>query len=115
MQNPDTALLAENLRSQHALLNSWPKASVVCNVLTPDNRPNPKLAQAIAEYDYEPKKTSTRTRLGLTPICPVCYQHLPKPPRVTKFDQGEMDAVIKFLRAHEKPLQRTYNRKGKIV
>jgi hypothetical protein len=113
MQNPDTARLAEKLRSQYVLLNSWPKASVACKVLTPDGLPNPKLAQAIAEDDYEPKKMSTRVRIGLGPICPECHQRLPRPPRLVKFDPAQMETVIAFLRTHEKPTIRVYARGGK--
>jgi hypothetical protein len=110
-QNRNTAQLAEKLRSEYVLLNSWPKVSVICSVLTPEGLPNPKLAQSIAN-GYEPKKMSTRIRLGLPPICPVCYQHLPKPPRQVKFDPVQMEAVIAFLRSHEKPTIRVYTRGG---
>jgi len=81
--------LAENLRNSHVLLGSWPKASRACNVLTPGGKPNPGLAQMIAEKDYEPKLLATRMRLGLPPVCPECHQRLPKPPRparVVRFD-----------------------------
>ena len=114
VQNPDTARLAENLRSQHVLLKSWPKASIACRVLTPDGRPNPKLAQMIATDGYEPRLIETRTRLGLPPICPECHQKLPKPARVVKFDPVQMDAVIAFLRSRERPLPRVYARGGKL-
>ena len=49
---------------------------------------------------------------------PKCEQPLPKPPkpaRVVKFDPEQMDAVITFLRAHERPLPRIYARGGKLV
>ena len=39
----------------------------------------------------------------------------PKPARVVKFDPAQMDAVITFLRAHERPLPRVYARGGKLV
>ena len=59
-----------------------------------------------------------RTALNVPPVCPKCEQPLPKPPRparVVKFDPAQMDAVIAFLRAHEKPLPRVYARGGKLV
>jgi hypothetical protein len=113
MQDGATARLAEKLRNSHVLTGSWPKASAACSVLTPGGKPNPGLAQMIAEKDYEPKLLATRTRLGLPPICPECHQPLPKPARVVKFDPAQMDTVIAFLRSREKPLQRVYGRGGR--
>ena len=116
MQDGATARLAENLRDSYVLLGSWPKASRACKVLTPGGKPNPGLAQMIAEKDYEPKLLATRMRLGLPPVCPECHQRLPKPPRparVVRFDPAQMDAVITFLREREKPTIRVYGRFGK--
>jgi hypothetical protein len=115
MQDGATARLAENLRNSHVLTSSWPKASVACNVLTPGGKPNPGLAEMIAEKDYEPKLLATRTRLGLPPICPECHQKLPKPARVVKFDPAQMDVVITFLRARERPLPCIYAHGGRRV
>jgi hypothetical protein len=59
-----------------------------------------------------------RMALNIPPVCPKCEQLLPKPPkpaRVVKFDPAQMDAVITFLRAHERPLPRVYARGGKLV
>lgn len=66
MQSGDSYHLAEKLRSQAVLLGSWSRASVACNVLTPQGNPNPRLAQMIAN-GYEPRNSRTRTRLGLAP------------------------------------------------
>ena len=63
--------LAQELREKHAELNSWPKASIACDVLTSDGRPDPALALRIATKSYEPRRQETRTRLGLAPIASV--------------------------------------------
>jgi hypothetical protein len=77
VQKPDTGCLAAKLRTEHTLTHSWPKESVKCKVLTPEGKPNPKLAQMIAN-GYEPKKIETRTRLGLPPVCSTCHQKVRK-------------------------------------
>jgi hypothetical protein len=58
-----------------------------------------------------------RTALNVPPVCPKCEQPLPKPhrpARVVKFDPAQMDAVITFMRVHEKPLPRVFARGGKL-
>ena len=66
--------LAQELREKHVLLNSWPKTSIACKVLTKDSRPDPALAQRIATKGYDPKRPETRQRLGLPPTCIACGQ-----------------------------------------
>ena len=59
-----------------------------------------------------------RMTLNIPPVCPKCEQPLPKPPkpaRVVKFNQAQMDAAIAFLQSREKPLRRVYGRGGKIA
>jgi hypothetical protein len=64
--------LVQELRENHAQSHSWRKASMVSKVLTVDGRPDPGLAQRIAEQGYDPKRDDTRARLGLPPTCIVC-------------------------------------------
>ena len=71
---------------------------------------NRAMARLIA-LGYQPKN-KIRTILGLPPVCPVCYHRLPVPPRIIKFDPVQMEAVIAFLRSHEKPTIRVYTRRG---
>ena len=73
-----TTQLSEKLRSQYALCRSWPRTAKACKVITPEGRPNPRLAQMIAG-GYDPRKPETRRRLGLPPICHVCYRRIPMP------------------------------------
>ena len=56
-----------------------------------------------------------RMALQVAPICPKCEQPLPKPARVVKFDQAQMDAVVNFLREREKPGKRVYGRNGRLA
>lgn len=76
-----TDQLSEKLRTEHALTNSWNRVASVYGIITPKNKPNPRLAQMIAG-GYDPKLSATRYRLHLFPICPECHQKMPKPPRV---------------------------------
>lgn len=89
---------------------SWDNISISLNILTPDGRPNAGLAYRIIEKGYDPKRTETRRRLGLFPVCPTCCRKMPRAPRIVKFDLEQMDTVVKFLREHEIPTQRTYSR-----
>jgi hypothetical protein len=84
-------------------------------IVKEDGSPDPGMACQIVDRNYEPKLLTTRTRLGLPPICPECHQKLPKPARVVKFDPAQMDAVVAFLREREKLLPRIYARGGKLV
>jgi hypothetical protein len=71
--------LAEKLSQKHAELKSWPKVSIAYGVLTPEGKPNPRLAQMIAT-GYEPRKPETQIRLGLSPICLTCKRKLSRLP-----------------------------------
>ena len=110
-RSPEVDRLAEKLLAAYVLLKSWPKVSVACHVLTPDGKPNPKLAQMIAG-GYDPKNVETRTRLDLPPICPACYQKLPKPPRVIP---DWLKQAVEILREREQAVPigpRVYGRGG---
>lgn len=74
VQTGPTGQLAKRLLKSHEKTHSWPKTSVACHVLTPAGKPNPRLAQQIAEEDYEPTELETRIRLNLPPICVKCGQ-----------------------------------------
>jgi hypothetical protein len=96
----------------------WREVARELCILKDNGEPDTGLAYKIVMEGYEPKTLKTRTRLGWPPVCPTCYQPLPKPPRparVVRFDPAQMDAVITFLRAHERPLPRVYARGGKLV
>jgi hypothetical protein len=94
---------------------TWDRIAEILGIYTANGFIDPGMAYRIVIDGYEPKRPATRLRLGLPPICPTCYQHLPKPPRITRFDKAQMDAVIAFLREHEKPGPRVYARGGKLV
>lgn len=104
--------LAQILREKHAELNSWPKASVVCNVLTKDGRPNPSLAQRIALQGYEPARRETQDRLELTPACSACGRKVKRVRHVPAW----LDEAVENLRrleaaANPTPdLERVYGR-----
>ena len=109
--------LAENLRQEHVLTNSWRKAAEACNVLTEDRRPDPGLAQRIALQGYDPKRQETRTRLGLPPICVTCGTRIK---RVRQVPAWLNEAVENLQRLEEaaqpKPdAYRVYARGGKRV
>ena len=70
--------LAEKVRHKRSCGLSWPKIAKELKIFTPSGEPNPRLAQMIAN-GYEPKKPETRSRLGLPPICIICYRPIPKP------------------------------------
>jgi hypothetical protein len=109
--------LAENLRSEHVLTNSWRKAAEVCNVLTEDGRPDPGLAQRIALQGYDPRREETRTRLGLPPICVTCGSKI-KRMRVVPEWLNEAVANLQRLEAAAQPKPdkyRVYARGGKRV
>ena len=114
VQTPEVAYLAKNIQEARGVGAHWWDIANQLGVSGPDGNPSPGLAKRIAD-GYEPRKPETRTRLGLPPICPECHQKLPKPARVVKFDPAQMDAVIAFLRAREKPLPRIYARGGNIA
>jgi hypothetical protein len=94
----------------------WREVARELCILKDNGEPDTGLAYKIVMEGYEPKTLKTRTRLGWPPVCPTCYQPLPKPPRparVVRFDPAQMDAVIAFLREREKPTIRVYGRFGK--
>ena len=99
-------------------LTPWREIAKELRILKDNGDPDTGLAYKIVIEGYEPKTPKTRTRLRWPPVCPTCYQPLPKPPkpaRVVKFNQAQMDAAIAFLQSREKPLRRVYGRGGKIA
>jgi len=78
MKTRQLSRLAEKLRCKHTTTGSWSKAAKACKVTTPDGRPNPKLAQLIAG-GYNPRRSETRARLGLPPVCPCCNRRITAP------------------------------------
>jgi hypothetical protein len=114
MQSAATIRLADKLRQEYALLNSWSRASRACEVLTPAGKPNPRLAQMIVN-GYEPKLEETRQRLGLPPICPSCNRRLQRPP----LELPEwLKQAVQFLAEREDAVGaldhlRVYGRNGK--
>lgn len=121
--------LAENLRSEHALLKSWRKAAAACRVLTTEGKPDPGLAQRIALHGYEPVRTETRNRLGLPPVCPVCDRPIRQQRKsnenalvkdnIHKTGNGKLGELVRLFKSLEvdaKPNQaRTCSRKGRRV
>lgn len=89
--------LVKNLQEKHAELNSWPKTSVACDVLTEDGRPDPALAQRIATKGYDPKRPETRQRLGLPEACITCGQKVKRVRHVPAW----LDEAVKNLRELE--------------
>jgi hypothetical protein len=109
--------LAQELREKHALLNSWPKASLECGVVTEDGRADPGLAQRIALQGYDPKREETRTRLRLPPVCVTCGSKI-KRVRVVPAWLNEAVANLQRLEAAAQPKPdkyRVYARGGKRV
>jgi len=108
--------LAEKLRQKHAELNSWPQASIACDVLTQAGKSNPRLAQMIAA-GYDPRKLETRIRLGLPPRCIACSRRLPRLQR--SLPAWLLEAVKNLVDLEKKashPAQvRVYARGGKRV
>jgi len=104
--------LARILREKHAELNSWPKTSVDCGVLTKDGRPNPGLAQRIALQDYEPARRETQERLSLKPVCNSCGR---KFKRVHHIPAWLMEAVetLRRLEAAANPAPAPVRRYGR--
>ena len=106
--------LAKNLRQKHAQTHSWPKTSVACKVLTADGRPDPSLAQRIAEDGYEPKRTETRQRLGLAPICINCGQKVKRVRHVPAWvEQATANLSALETTANAPDANRVYSRGGK--
>ena len=62
-----------------------------------------------------PRGAQKRAALGLAPVCPVCYQKMPRPPRLTKYDPDEMKAVVAFLQERELTSRKVYGRGGKRI
>jgi hypothetical protein len=109
--------LAQDLREKHAKLNSWPKTSVACKVLTSDGRPDPSLAQRIATKGYDPRRPETRQRLGLPPTCITCGQKV----KWVRHVPAWLEEAVKNLQQLETKAnvppeeQRVYARGGKRV
>jgi len=100
MQKQATLLLKSKLLTARQDGFSWRAASMACNVLTADGKPNPSLAQRIAEKGYEPKGKALRSRLGLVDG--------PAP---------ELAAMVAALKSIPIPrhIQRVYNSRGERV
>ena len=109
--------LALELRENHAVLNSWPKASVACGVLTEDGRPDPGLAHRIAIHGYDPKREETRIRLGLPPICVTCGRKVKRVRHVPAWLEEAVKNLQHLEAAANVPLEekRVYARGGKRV
>jgi hypothetical protein len=109
------AQLAQELQEKHAALNSWPKASIACDVLTEDGRPDPGLAHRIATKGYDPRRNETRQRLGLPPICVTCHTRIKRVHHVPAW-LDEAVANLRKLEEQANPApekERVYGRGGK--
>ncbi len=107
--------LAQELQEKHAMLNSWRKAAAACGVFTNDGQPDPGLALRIATKGYDPRRSETRMRLGLPPICIACGQKVKRVRHVPAW-LNEAVANLQKLEAAADPKPdeyRVYGRGGK--
>lgn len=65
-QSKPVALLARRIRKFRALGGTFLRAAEFLNIIKDDGSPDPGLAKMIMD-GYEPRKESTRARLGLPP------------------------------------------------
>jgi hypothetical protein len=109
--------LSRQLQEKHAKLASWRKVAIACKVLTTDGRPDPALAQRIATKGYEPRRSETRIRLGLPPICIACGQHVKRVRHIPAWLEEAVQNLQRLEAAAEptKDQYRVYARGGKRV
>jgi hypothetical protein len=72
------ARLVSDLKAAKDKTGSWSKASVVCNVLLENGKPDPGLAYRIAEQGYEPKTVKVCRRINIPTYCKVCERTAPR-------------------------------------
>lgn len=73
-QTRETARIARELRKLYSRGLTWEGAAREAGILKENGEPDPGLAYRIALQGYEPKKISTRERLGLKKICFTCLR-----------------------------------------
>jgi hypothetical protein len=95
--------------------HTWDEISTALNILTENGRIDPGLAKRIIADGYEPKRQTTRDRLGLTLICVACGTRIK---RVVPDWLNQAVANLQRLEAAATPKPdeyRVYARGGKRV